>query len=131
MSGSISTFHFSTHNMNLLILKRRARARTRYRSAMQSIACIDKQKKQCVALPSGSECALARGFSVYNIMTKVIYKRQKFTSKRRPYKNYFLADWNWQDVLNEAVILKGTEKSRASAHSLPLGNAQHCFFCLS
>jgi hypothetical protein len=43
---------------------------------------------------------------------KVKHKTKNvFTKKRRPYKKYDISEWNWKDVLDEALILKESEKN--------------------
>jgi hypothetical protein len=43
---------------------------------------------------------------------KVKHKAKNvFTKKRRPYKKYDISEWNWKDVLDEALILKESEKN--------------------
>ena len=37
-------------------------------------------------------------------------RKQKFTEKRRPYKKYLSAKWNWSDVLEEIFELSKTCK---------------------
>ena len=45
-------------------------------------------------------------------MKKIKYKKRvKYTQKRRPYKSYYVADWTWNEVLSESLILREKENN--------------------
>ena len=46
-----------------------------------------------------------------SIKPKSKLKRNHFTKKRRPYKNYSLAEWEWPEIINDALILKESENN--------------------
>ena len=43
---------------------------------------------------------------------KIKYQtKDRFTSKRRPYKKYNLSDWSWETVMQELLSIKDTDKN--------------------